>query len=576
MKKFSHQSDIFELSKNRRRVVLSLILLLFLMLFSRALYLQQIKKDFLQNKGDGFSVRNEILHSYRGKIYDRNHKLLAVSSPTYDVGLVITNNITNENIRDIATTLKINEKNLQQKIKNKNKGFIYIKRSVSPESAKKISELKIAGLNLDKQYRRFYPNRESAAHIIGKTNLDGIGNEGLEKQWDSILTGEKGHKKVVIDGGRRIIDDLHDFKLPKNGSDIFTTIDSRLQHTAYESLKKYIERYEARSGSAVLVDAKNGDILVMANYPSYNPNASVTNLDAMRNRSVTDTFEPGSTLKPISIAYALEKKKVGTNEIINTNNGLLKVGRTFIRDDHPENELTIKDVIKTSSNVGASIIGTRLTPKELWGAYDKLGFGKKIHSQIPGEVSGKLRTYISWRDIDHSRMPYGYGLSVNLLQLTQAYTIFANDGVVLKPRLYANEEIKVGEKVISPNVSKKMRTFMQAVVEEDGGTGGKAKIPGYTVAGKTGTAKKVINGQYVNQYVASFVGMAPSINPKFILAVMIDDPSKDSYYGGTVAAPVFKDIMKDALKLYDVPYDKELNENLMNKMVKPQTGDAKL
>ena len=231
MKKFSHQSDIFELSKNRRRVVLSLILLFFLMLFSRALYLQQIKKDFLQNKGDGFSVRNEILHSYRGKIYDRNHKLLAVSSPTYDVGLTITNNITNDNIRDIATILKINEKNLQQKIKNKNKGFIYIKRSVSPESAKKISELKIAGLNLDKQYRRFYPNRESAAHIIGKTNLDGIGHEGLEKQWDSILTGEKGHKKVVIDGGRRIIDDLHDFKLPKNGSDVFTTIDSRLQPT---------------------------------------------------------------------------------------------------------------------------------------------------------------------------------------------------------------------------------------------------------------------------------------------------------------------------------------------------------
>ena len=187
MKKFSHQSDIFELSKNRRRVVLSLLLLLFLMLFSRTLYLQQIKKDFLQNKGDGFSVRNEILHSYRGKIYDRNNKLLAVSSPTYDIGLSISNNITNENIRDIATILKINEKNLRQKIKNKNKGFIYIKRSVSPESAKKISELKIAGLNLDKQYRRFYPNRESAAHIIGKTNLDGIGHEGLEKQWDFIL-----------------------------------------------------------------------------------------------------------------------------------------------------------------------------------------------------------------------------------------------------------------------------------------------------------------------------------------------------------------------------------------------------
>ncbi|MGA1000525.1 MAG: peptidoglycan D,D-transpeptidase FtsI family protein, partial [Methylophilaceae bacterium] len=434
MKQFSHQSDIFELSKIRRRTVLAVVLILFSMLFSRALYLQQIQKEFLQSKGDGFSVRKEVLHSYRGKIYDRNNKLLAVSSPTYDVGISIKDNPDLPKIKEIAKLLDINQQELINKIKKKDKGFIYIKRSISPEKAKKLTDLKLTGLNLEKKYRRFYPNRESAAHIVGKTNIDGVGNEGLEKLWDKTLTGEIGHKKVLVDGGKRIIDDLQDFKLPINGSDIHTTIDSRLQHAAFEALKKYIERYEALAGSAILMDAKTGEIIAMTNYPSYNPNSSITNLDAMRNRAVTDTFEPGSTLKPISVAYAMERKKVKTNEIIHTNNGLLKVGRTFIRDDHPEDELTIKDVIKTSSNVGASIIGTRLEPKELWGVYDKLGFGKKANIGLPGETSGRLSNFSLWRETDHSRMPYGYGVSVNLLQLTQAYSIFANEGLIVHPR----------------------------------------------------------------------------------------------------------------------------------------------
>ena len=559
MKQFSHQSDIFELSKTRRRILLAVVLILFSMLFSRALYLQQIQKEFLQSKGDGFSVRKEVLHSYRGKIYDRNNKLLAVSSPTYDVGISIKENPDLSKIKEIANLLDINQQELIDKIKKKDKGFIYIKRSISPEKAKKLTDLKVTGLNLEKKYRRFYPNRESAAHIVGKTNIDGLGNEGLEKLWDKTLTGEIWHKKVLVDGGKRIIDDLQDFKLPINGSDIHTTIDSRLQHTTFETLKKYIERYEAIAGSAILMDAKTGEIIAMTNYPSYNPNSSITNLDAMRNRAVTDTFEPGSTLKPISVAYAMERKKVKTNEIIHTNNGLLKVGRTFIRDDHPENELTIKDVIKTSSNVGASIIGTRLEPKELWGVYDKLGFGKKANIGLPGEASGRLSNYSFWRDVDHSRMPYGYGVSVNLLQLTQAYSIFANEGFLVHPKIYMNQESVIGEKVLSPNVSHEMKTYMQAVVEEDGGTGFRARIPGYSVAGKTGTARKVINGEYTREYVASFIGMAPSTNPKFIMAVMIDNPKKDSYYGGTVAGPVFKEVMKEALKLYDVPYDKQLN-----------------
>ena len=576
MKQFSHQSDIFELSKTRRRILLAVVLILFSMLFSRALYLQQIQKEFLQSKGDGFSVRKEVLHSYRGKIYDRNNKLLAVSSPTYDVGISIKENPDLSKIKEIANLLDINQQELIDKIKKKDKGFIYIKRSISPEKAKKLTDLKVTGLNLEKKYRRFYPNRESAAHIVGKTNIDGLGNEGLEKLWDKTLAGEIGHKKVLVDGGKRIIDDLQDFKLPINGSDIHTTIDSRLQHTTFETLKKYIERYEAIAGSAILMDAKTGEIIAMTNYPSYNPNSSITNLDAMRNRAVTDTFEPGSTLKPISVAYAMERKKVKTNEIIHTNNGLLKVGRTFIRDDHPENELTIKDVIKTSSNVGASIIGTRLEPKELWGVYDKLGFGKKANIGLPGEASGRLSNYSFWRDVDHSRMPYGYGVSVNLLQLTQAYSIFANEGFLVHPKIYMNQESVIGEKVLSPNVSHEMKTYMQAVVEEDGGTGFRARIPGYSVAGKTGTARKVINGEYTREYVASFIGMAPSTNPKFIMAVMIDNPKKDSYYGGTVAGPVFKEVMKEALKLYDVPYDKRLNENLLDTKMDATNEDSRV
>ena len=272
----------------------------------------------------------------------------------------------------------------------------------------------------------------------------------------------------------------------------------------------------------------------------------------------------------------MERKKVKTNEIIHTNNGLLKVGRTFIRDDHPENELTIKDVIKTSSNVGASIIGTRLEPKELWGVYDKLGFGKKANIGLPGETSGRLSNYSLWRETDHSRMPYGYGVSVNLLQLTQAYSIFANEGLIVHPKIYMNQDAVIGEKVLSPSVSNEMKTYMRAVVEEDGGTGFKARIPGYTVAGKTGTARKVVNGEYSREYVASFIGMAPSTNPKFIMAVMIDNPKKDSYYGGTVAGPVFKEVMKEALKLYDVPYDKQLNENLLDTKMDATYEDSRL
>ena len=589
MKKFSHQSDIFELSKNRRRVALSLILILFLILFSRALYLQQIKKDFLQNKGDGFIVKNEVLQSYRGKIYDRNNKLLAVSSPTFDIGLSVSHklpkkhndqiadNLSKENITEISKILKTDEKLLLNKIKNKKKGYIYIQKRASPEIEKKLTAMRIPVLNFEKKYTRYYPNREASAHVVGKTDLNGLkGTEGLERQWDSILKGEKGHKKVVVDGIKRVIDDLNDFKLPKNGSDIITTIDNRLQHIAYEALKKYIDRYEANSGSAILIDAKNGDILVMTNYPSYNPNGVVKSYDSMRNRAITDVFEPGSTLKPISVAYAMEKKKVKHNEMIDTKDGFIKVGGRIIKDDHSQDQMSVKEIIQKSSNVGATKIGRRLESKELWGLYNKLGFGAKINVGMPGESNGSLSDYSNWKEIDHATLTYGYGVNMNLLQLVKAYTVFANNGLMIKPKLYKNDNFVETERVLSASTSKIMKDFMKSVVEEKEGTGTKARIPGYTVAGKTGTARKYDNGGYSKDYFASFIGISPSSDPRFIAAVIVDTSTKKSFYGGTVAGPIFKDVMKNALKLYDVPYDKEINENLMNKVVKPKVDDVQL
>lgn len=589
MKKFSHQSDIFELSKFRRRLVLISLLFFLITLFGRALYLQQFQKNMLQNYGDSFIIKNEVLHSNRGKITDRNNHLLAVNSPTYDVGISLSvnnnlNKLANKELKNklekLASILQINKDQLISKIESKSKGFMYIKRGISPLKEQRLSKLNLNGLVLDKKYQRFYPEKEYSAHVVGHTNRDGVGNEGLEKKWDSTLKAEKGHKKVLVDGNKRIIDDLQDFKIPKNGADIALTLDKRLQHSAYESLTKYIKRYEAQSGSVILLDAKNGDILAMTNYPSYNPNlnskTSKKDLDHMRNRSITDSFEPGSTMKPISIAFALEQNKVTANEIIDTNNGLMKVGRREIKDAHPSKELSVQDIVKVSSNVGASKIGSRLSKKELWSIYNKFGFGKKINIGMPGESAGKLHMHDMWADADHATLPYGYGLSVNLLQLAQAYTVFANEGRMVVPKIYLDQKPNIGERVLSKKTSNQMKLFMQSVVEDEDGTGTKARIPGYSVAGKTGTAKKVINGVYEKEYVASFVGMAPSSNPKFIMAVMIDKPQGESYYGGTVAGPVFKEVMKDALKLYDIPYDRKVNKKPTNKNSQKIIEDAKL
>ena len=562
MKQFNHQSDIFELSSVRRRILLSIFVVMFVGLFFKAGYLLYDEKENLQNRGNNLSVRNEILQSYRGKIFDRNNELLAVSILSYDLGINKYRDIKNEGQKyeQLAKILNIPKKEIIQ-IENNNKNkFFYLKRTIPAEQAKEINSLKISGVVLEKNYKRFYPARESAAHIIGRMNIDGKGSEGLEKQFDNLLSGEQGYKKVLVDGKKRIVDDLSDIKLAKDGADIQITIDRRLQHQTYQALMNQVEKHDADSGSAVLIDAKSGEILAMTNYPSYNPNSSVKNYEFMKNRVLLDVFEPGSTMKPFALSAALETKKLDHNEVIFTPGGFIEVSGKKIRDDHPHESYSVREVIKYSSNVGASKIGYRVEPEKLWSYYDKLGFGKKIDIKLPGESSGFLRTYDKWMESDHYRINYGYSINVNVLQLAQAYSVFANNGNMIKPKLIRDNNESKSEKVFSEKTTNLILGDLVSVVHEKGGTGNGIKIPGYVVAGKTGTAHKYLNGSYDAGYYSSFVGLAPAKNPKFIMAVVIDNPKAISHYGGIVAGPVFKMVIKDALKLYDIPNDEDLSK----------------
>lgn len=561
MKQFNHQSDIFELSAIRRRILLSVFVLTFIGLFFKAVYLLHAEKENLQKRGNNLSVRNEVLQSYRGKIYDRNNELLAVSILSFDLGINKYRDINKESEKyeQLARILNIPKKEISRIEKNNQNKFFYLKRTISAEQAKEISNLKITGIVLEKNYKRFYPGRESAAHIIGRMNIDGKGSEGLEKQFDNLLSGEQGYKKVLVDGKKRIVDDLKDIKLAKDGSDIKITIDRRLQHQTYQALMSQVEKHDADSGSAVLIDAKSGEILAMSNYPSYNPNASVKNFEFMKNRVLVDVFEPGSTMKPFAISAALELKKLDHNEIIPTPGGFIEVSGKKIRDDHPHDSYSVREVIKYSSNVGASKIGYRVEPEKLWSFYDKLGFGKKVNVNLPGETSGFLRAYNRWMESDHYRINYGYSINVNVLQLAQAYTVFANSGSIIKPKLIIdNNTATKSEKVFSDKTANLILGDLVSVVHEKGGTGNVIKIPGYVIAGKTGTAHKYVNGSYDRGYYSSFVGLAPAKDPKFIMAVVIDNPKAISHYGGAVAGPVFKTVIKDALKLYDIPNDENL------------------
>ena len=559
-KKIKKNHEFFELSKFRRRFMLLVLLTLFFILFSRAFFLQGMQKDFLQQEGFERSNRNIELYAYRGKIYDRNNQILAASETVRSITLEPNRvKFKNGDKKKLANLLGIKIKSLNKKLKTK-KNHIYLKRKVDPEIASKLLALKISGIRTEKDYRRSYPDQEISAHVVGFAGNDGNGLEGVEYKKNDYLSGTHGYKTILIDRRGRVVDNLSEVRVPVDGKDVHLTIDKRLQHIAFQSLKKTINDSEAISGSAILIDSKTGEILTMVNYPSFNPNERMRKRSPfVKNRVITDAFEPGSTLKPISIAAALEKKVVSVNTKIDTGNGFYKVGRTQITDTKPHGIISVKEILQTSSNIGVTKIAEKLSKKYLWQTYSNFGIGNLTGVNFPGESKGVMRDYSLWKERDHFSASYGYSVSTTIAQLARAYTPFANKGEIKNLRLYKGDPIKIGQRVLSIKTSEAVLKIMESVTEE-GCTAIQASIPGYRVAGKTGTARQFIKGVGYGKpgerkYNASFVGIAPASNPKFIMAITIEDPSKGSNYGGVVAGPIFRRVVSEALKIYSIPQD---------------------
>jgi len=540
----------------RRRLLLIGVLLGFVGLFARGVYLQSLHKDFLQKKGDARYSRTLILPAYRGKIVDRNSELLAISSPVESIWASPPDvQIDAKKKQTLVKLLGLKAKEFDKKIANTQREFVYIKRRVSPDLAAQVMSLEIPGIFMQREYKRFYPAGDVAAHVVGFTGIDDNGQEGFELAKNTHLSGKSGSRRVIKDRRGHIVEDLEAVKVPQDGHDLVLSIDRRIQYLAFRELSKAVELHQAKAGAAVVLDAKTGEVLAMVNLPTYNPNNPINIKGKTRNRVITDTFEPGSTLKPVTAAAAMEFGDYTPDTKIQTAPGYMAIGPAVIHDAHPHGILTVSEVIQKSSNVGSAKMALSLRKEALWNTFHQLGFGTPTHVGFPGEASGRLRDYKTWRPIEQATMSYGHGISLTLLQLARAYTVYANEGELKPVSLLKLNEAPVGQQVFSAKVANDIRAMLELVVQP-GGTALRAQVAGYRVAGKTGTAHKLGPAGYEkDKYVGSFVGMAPASNPRLIMAVMIDEPTSGDYYGGTVAAPVFSAVMSDALRMLAVPQD---------------------
>lgn len=537
--------------------------LLFLLLLSslgalvvRAGYLQGIRNDFLQQKGDARYARTIAINAHRGMITDRHGEPLAISTPVESVWASPQDvEATPQQVRQLARTLDISVEEIKNRLSDTSRDFVYLKRQLPPEQAEKVAALKIPGVSFSREYRRYYPYAEVTAHLLGFTDVDDNGQEGLELAFQEKLGGKPGSQRVIKDRRGYIVEDVASVRAPKPGSDLVLSLDSKMQYLAHREIKLAVQQHRAKAGSIVVLDAKSGEVLALANWPSFNPNNhAMTDMAVKRNRAVIDQFEPGSTMKPFTVATALEAGKVKAGSIIHTDGGVLAIGRRKIHDTHPEAVMTVGQVLQKSSNVGTAKMALSLPPEMFWRSLSNAGFGAQTGSGFPGEATGKLRDYRNWLPIEQATMSYGNGISVNLLQLARAYTVFANNGELKPVSLLKEDTLPAGRNVFSPATAHTVRNMLESVVKS-GGTAPLAQISGYRVAGKTGTAHKLEGGRYVNRYIASFVGMAPATDPHLIVAVMVDDPSGEQYYGGQVAAPVFSNVMGAALRMLDIPND---------------------
>ena len=547
----------------RSRLLLVLLCTLFVALTGRAAYLQGLRHDFLQKKGEARYTRKIELPANRGVVYDRHGEPVAISTPVESVWASPPDaNVTASQLTKLAKILGVQKTELDERLQDKARGFVYLKRQVPPELAADVAALKIPGVFLRREYRRYYPAGEVMAHVLGFTGVEDNGQEGLERAFQSTLAGQPGEKRVIKDRAGHIVEDIEQIQLPKDGKPLTLSIDSKIQYLAYRELKAAVLANRAKAGAIVVLDTRTGEVLGLASLPDYNPNnRSRLKPDQIRNRTVTDTFEPGSTLKPITVAAALESGKITPDTHIQTAPGSLVVGNRTIRDTHPQGDLTVSQIIQKSSNVGAAKIALSLKAETMWDQFKDMGFGSTPHSGLPAEAGGNVRPFQTWRPIEQATMSYGHGISVSLLQLARAYTTFASGGELKPITIVKSEAVVEGKRVMSPRTAKAVTAMLELAVQA-GGTGTKAQVPGYRVAGKTGTAHKLAGGKgYArDRYVSSFVGFAPVSAPQLVIAVMIDEPSAGEYYGGTVAAPVFSKVMEGALRSLSVAPDAPLKE----------------
>lgn len=566
--------------KGRDTILLAIIVLIVLTILVRAFYVQILQHDFLSSEGNKRQIRTMSIPAPRGEIFDRNGELLALSTSVVDVWADPKYfNRHFERLPEVAKVLGLSPEALRLKaMAYQKKRFMYLKRQVLPKVGEALSKLDIPGVYVEERFKRYYPAGETMAHVVGYTDIDDQGQDGIEYTYNDWLQGVPGKKQIIKDRAGHVVEFVKDIRPAKPGRPIELSIDKDIQYFTYRALKKALIQYQARSASAVVLSAKTGEILAMVSLPGFNPNdRSQLKGERLRNRVITDVMEPGSTVKPFIIAQALDLGVVDESTKIQTAPGYFRVEDHIISDTHNHGLLTPTGIIKVSSNIGAMKVALKMTPEQIWDFYHELGFGQDSGLFLPGESMGYLKTWQAWGKVDQTSASYGYGFNINLLQLAHAYLLFANQGAVLPLSLLKKQAVDSIEakQLVSPEVAESVLQMMEAVTQK-GGTAPKAAIPGYRVAGKTGTVHKTKAGGYEkSEYRSLFAGIVPVSNPDLVMAVVVNQPSRGIYYGGLVAAPIFKEVMQEALRLRQIPYDEGTQKSIKNKPVpkKPEQED---
>ncbi|KUY86698.1 cell division protein [Burkholderia territorii] len=541
----------------RSKLVVFLLFMAFVALAARAFWIQGPGNAFYQKQGESRYQRTIELPATRGKILDRNGLVLATSLPVRAIWAIpdaVPDDLGADKINQLGKLLGMTPKELRVKL-SEDKGFVYVKRQVPIDVADKVAALDIPGIYQRNEYKRFYPEGEITAHLIGFTNVEDEGQEGVELGDQKLLSGTSGVRRVIKDRMGHIVEDVAEQIPPHNGTDVDLSIDSKIQYIAYANLKAAVEKFKAKAGAAMVVDVRTGEVLALVNYPTYNPNdRSRMTGEQLRNRIMTDVFEPGSIMKPFTVSLALDLHRVTPNTLVETGNGHFVLDGAPITDDAGFGTLTVGGVIQKSSNIGATKIAMTMRPEEMWNMYTSIGLGQAPKVGFPGAVAGRLRPWKSWRRIEQATMSYGYGLSVSLFQLARAYTAIAHDGELMPVTIFKTDPNQpvVGTQVFNPTTAREVRAMLETVVAP-GGTSPDAAVPGYRVGGKSGTAYKHEGHGYTRKYRASFVGMAPMPNPRIVVAVSVDEPTAGSHFGGQVSGPVFSAIAGDTMRALNVP-----------------------